>query len=343
MRILAVAPGPDFSVADVHNGWCEALTELGCHVVDFNLGERLTFYTQSRMQTGPGAYGPGMSAEQAIGLALNGLYAALYVTQPDVLFVTSGFYLTAQVLLRVRHNGTRIVLLHTESPYEDDRQIERAAYADVNLVNDPTNLERFRLVAPTWYAPHAYRPSVHHPRPTRAGCRSDFAFIGTGYPSRVDFFERVDWSGLDVAFAGNWPTLARGTPSPLAGFLAHDPDVCCDNTDAVDLYAGTKVSANLYRREADRPGLVDGWAMSPREVEMAATGTFFIRDPRGESDEVFPMLPTFSDPEDFGEQVRWWVHHDKQRRDAADAARGAVAGRTFTEHARMVLRLLGQS
>jgi hypothetical protein len=242
---------------------------------------------------------------------------------------------------RVRSNGTRIVLLHTECPYEDDRQIERAAYADINLINDPTNIEKFRAVAPTWYTPHAYRPSVHYPRPPRLDYRSDFVFVGTGYPSRVDFLSRVDWTGLDVTLAGNWPTL---TPdSPLHRYLAHDASVCCDNTDAADLYASSAMSANLYRREADRAALADGWAMSPREVELAATGTFYLRDPRGESDELLAMLPTFSDPEDFGEQVRWWLAHDVERRAAATAARFAVADRTFTNHAAMLLRLLGQS
>lgn len=341
MRILTVAPGPDFSVADVHSGWCEALSALGCQVVDFNLGERLAFYSRARVLTDTGDYTPGLDVTQAIQLALNGLYAALYVVQPAVLVVTSGFYLTAQLMLRVRRNGTRIVLLHTESPYEDDRQIERAAYADLNLINDPTNLARFREAGPTWYVPQAYRPSVHHPRPPRLDYRSDFAFVGTGYPSRVDFFTRVDWRGIDVALAGNWPTL---TPdSPLHRYLAHEPDVCCDNSDAADLYTSSAMSANLYRREADRPELSAGWAMSPREVELAATGTFYLRDPRGESDEVLPMLPTFSDPEDFGDQVRWWLAHPAQRQAAADAARDAVADRTFTNHARMLLRLLGQS
>jgi hypothetical protein len=339
MRVLAVQPGPDFSVVDVHKGWTEALTNLGCAVSDFNLGERLTFYSRAQVRVEPGVYSEGLTPEQAIQLTLNGLYAAMYVVVPEVLLVTSGFYVTAELLARVRAHGTRVVLLHTESPYEDDRQLERAAYADINLINDPTNLEQFRAVAPTWYVPHAYRPSVHHPRPCRDGYRSDFAFVGTGYPSRQAFFERVNWTGLDVALAGNWPGL---TPeSPLHQYLAHKPDECCDNTEAVDLYAGTKMSANLYRREADRDALVQGWAMGPREVELAATGTFFLREPRGESDTVLSMLPSFSEPEDFGEQVRWWIAHPEQREAAAEQARTAIADRTFTNHAKMLLRLLG--
>lgn len=339
MRILAIAPGPDFSVADVHSGWLEALRELGCTVVDFNLGERLTFYARCRIEGDDGELNEGLTPEQAIQLALNGVYAALYTVAPDVLLVTSAFYMSAELLTRVRLNGTRVVMIHTESPYEDDRQVERAAYADINLINDPTHLDRFRAQAPTWYVPHAYRPSVHHPRPPRDGYRSDFAFVGTGYPSRVEFLERVDWSTVDVALAGNWQQLTDD--SPLRKYLTHPVAECCPNDEAVDLYASTQCSANLYRRESQRPELSDGWSMSPREVELAAIGCFFLRQPRGETDTVLPMLPTFADAEDFGEQLRWWLAHPDQRAELAASARAAVADRTFTAHARMLLRLLG--
>lgn len=42
MRVLVVHPGPDFSVADVHAGWTEALRELGCEVASYNLLGRST-------------------------------------------------------------------------------------------------------------------------------------------------------------------------------------------------------------------------------------------------------------------------------------------------------------
>lgn len=41
MRILVVHPGPNFSVADVHDGWVEALRSLGCEVASFNSDDRL--------------------------------------------------------------------------------------------------------------------------------------------------------------------------------------------------------------------------------------------------------------------------------------------------------------
>ncbi len=327
MRILAVEPGPNFSVADVHDGWVSALRYMGAKVDNINLGDRLDFYSQR------------LPPEEAIRLTNNSLHAVCYQHRPDVLLITSCFYLTAQTLDVIRAHGTRIVILHTESPYEDDHQLIRATRADLNLINDPTNLDKFQDIAPSFYVPHAYRPDRHRPTPATDEYRSDFAFVGTGFPSRVEFLEAVDWSGIDVALAGHWQML--NVDSPLRGFVAHEIDECIPNASTAQMYASTQVSANLYRREAQRPELSTGWSMGPREVELAAMGTFFLRDPRPEGDDVLWMLPRFTGPEDFGEQLRWYLQRPETRQDIADKARTAIADRTYENHARMLLRLLG--
>jgi spore maturation protein CgeB len=329
----------------VYSGWLDALRKLGVQVEEYNLDARLTFYTSALLETdhraesGQVMLRKALDYEQAIGLALNGIMAAAYRLWPDVLLIVSGLFVDEQMLDCIRSRGTRVVIVHTEEPYEHDRQLALAAHADINLVNDPLHLDAYRAVAPTWYVPHAYRPYRHFPRPAVPGLASDFCFVGTGYPSRIAFLEQVDWSGLRVKLAGNWVGL--GESSPLRPLLVGDVDYCMDNAETADLYASAEVSANLYRREADRPELAAGWAMGPREVELAAMGRFFLRDSRGESDEVLPMLPTFADPGDFGEQLRWWLGRPADRAEAAAKAREAVAGRTFDAHARMLLRLLG--
>ena len=337
MRILISHPGPGFSVADVYVGWVEALRAAGQQVLEFNLGDRLVFYDKAELCQDDGVYRKALTSEQAIEHAVNGLAAALYKTRPHVLLSVSTFWPDTRLFDMARHQGTRVVLLHTESPYEDERQLKLAPHADLNLLNDPMHLADFEALAPTVYAPHAYRPAVHCPGPTDEAA-SDLAFVGTGYPSRVEFLESMDLDGLEVSLAGNW----MNTPddSPLRKYLVHDADWCFDNEDTVGLYRAAKTGLNLYRREAERPELSEGWAMGPREVEMAACGLFFLRDPRGEGDEVLWMLPTFDGPEDASEQLRWWLAHDSQREAAATQARAAVADRTFDNHAARLLRLL---
>lgn len=333
MRVLLAQPGPSFSVSDVAEGWVEGLRECGAKVGVFNLADRLTFYG-SAMQKRGRRYMPMLDQDSAQRLAVNGLLSHCFQMAPDVLVVVSAFYTPNDLLDLIRARGVKVVVLHTESPYQDDEQADRALHADLNIVNDPTNLSAFP--AGTYYQPHSYRPSVHHP--DGRSREVDFGFVGTGYPSRVEFLERVDLSGLRVLLGGNWQGLAEG--SPLRDHLAHPVGDCMDNTDTADLYRSCRVSANLYRREANRPDLSAGVAMGPREVELAACGAFFLRDPRPESDEVLPMLPSFSSPEELSDLLRWWLADDARREAAAACARAAVKDRTFKHAAARLLRRL---
>lgn len=339
MRFLVAHPGPHFSVADVHVGWCEALRELGCQVIEYNLAERLTFYGSVFFEAGEGAFRRALTSEQATDLATNGIYSTLYKTQPDVLLVISGFFYPPEVYDRARAAGTKVVIVHTESPYEDKRQLEIAPHADLNLINDPANVEAFKVLAPTRWLPHAYRPSVHCPGEPKPDLVCDLAFIGTGYPSRVKFFEAMDLDGLDVLLGGNWKDLDED--SPLRPYVGHDPEECLDNADAVDIYRSAQVGINVYRRESEIGYIGQGGACGPREIEMAACGLFFLRDPRPESNDLFPMLPTFTGPQHASELLHDWLGRPALRQTLAAKAREAVVDRTFTSHARHLLRLLG--
>jgi spore maturation protein CgeB len=345
LRWLAVAPGPAFSVWDCHVGWMEALRAAGEQVIEFPLGDVLTFYTAIHLDRddGKGMVPALPDNSLVVQMATDRVAAALFKIRPHVLFVTSGFFADIAVFDQARRLGTRIVLLHTESPYEDDRQLSLAPHADLNLINDPVQLKRFEDVAPTVYSPHAYRASVHRPGPALPEYACDLTFVGTGYPSRVAFWERlsVRLGGLTFKLGGNWMRLPDG--HPLRHYIAHPIEECLDNEDSRDLYRSAKIGINTYRREAEREDCPDGVAIGPREVEMAATGLFFLRQPRPEGDEVWPMLPTFDDPEEAGDLARWWADHPLQREALAEAAREAIADRSFDYHVRQLLGLLGQA
>lgn len=338
MRFLLTQPGPAFSVADVYNGWSEALTELGQQVIGYNLDERISFYDHALLPTGEeGVFRKALDPDAVVQLAVNGLYAALYKCRPDVLMVVSGFFLPTDLYDLARASGTRVVMVHTECPYEDDRQLEIADHVDLNLVNDPAGIDAFAAKAPTRYLPHAYRPTVHCPGPSVPELECDLGFVGTGYLSRIEFFEAMDLTGLDVLLAGNWQALTED--SPIREFVGHQLAECLDNVDAVKVYRSARTGINIYRREAT-PGTLPGQAMGPREVEMAACGAFFLRDPRTEGDEVLGMLPTFTSPGEASELLRWYLAHPDQREALSTKAREAVADRTFSNHAAALLRLL---
>jgi spore maturation protein CgeB len=337
VRWLACAPGPGFSVKDVHDGYVEALRAAGQQVIDYPLGDALTFYDSVLLQFGSHAFRKALSGEQAMDLAAGRLAGALYRVRPDVLLITSGFFADTDLLDLARRDGVAVVAILTEQPYEHARELDLARHCDLVLVNDPVNLADFQQVTQAVYAPHCYRPSIHHPGPADPALACDLAFVGTGYASRIAFLERMDLTGCDVLLAGNWQHL--GEDSPLRRYVANGLEDCLDNGRTAAVYRSCALGINLYRREAD-DGAAAGWAVGPREVEMAAVGAPFLRDPRGEGDDLFSMLPTFTTPEQASDQLRWWLDHPDQRATAALKAREAVADRTFDNAAARLLRLL---
>lgn len=340
-----VAPGPNFSVADVQHGWQHAFERLGHQVKTYYTDMRLN--TLAAAQWGEGEDKTQLTTEEAVYLALEPLGSYVWKLWPDVIFIVSGFFIPQDFWdVCKQRPAHKTVLLCTESPYEDVRQFEQVARAepDVVLLNDPMNLERFRTIHNNvWYAPHAYDPYIHTPGRKVKEYACDFGFVGTGYPSRLDFFARVDWTGIDMKLAGMWQGAENTCLEP---YLVNEPKACLDNSETVKMYRSATLSANLYRARTgttEASGderLTEGWAVGPREIELAATRTFFLREPRPEGDELFPMLPKFTEPGEFEDLVRYYLKHDRERKNAARRAQEAVEGRTFDAHARQLMKLL---
>jgi hypothetical protein len=343
MRWLIGHPGPHFSVHDLYEGWTEALRGLGEDVYTFNLGDRISFYDAALIETGttdeqghPGVR-KAISREEALAAAAHEILRPAFLAWPDVVLLISAFWYPPYLLDALRGRGMKVVLLHTESPYQDDEQLERAARAGLNLLNDPVNLASYQELGPAAYMPHAYRENVHYPAASPS-YQWDLSFIGTGFPSRVAFFEQMNLGGLDVRLAGPWLDLPAD--SPLRDWTATSLEDCVDNAQTAAIYRQSRTGINFYRREAEDSHAGEGWACGPREIELAACGTWFARDPRPESDGLFPMLPAYTSAAEAGELIRWALAHPEDRAEAAAKARAAVAGRTFTNNAKALLRMI---
>ena len=361
MRVLLVHPGPDFSVADVFNGYHSALKALGATVKVYDTNKRLSFYAMAHL---PDYNAPeeglerdeegelirpmkkAYTSEQAMTAAMQGLSHELYTFWPDLVIFVSGFFITASALRVIRSRRHKIVIMHTESPYQDDEQLVRAQFADLNLLNDPANLADYQALVPnSHYMPHAYNPKVHFPA-TEAK-KTDFAFVGTIFKSRKQFFEEMlhyvstmdSNYRIELGGAGWDNTYMDG--SPLLNLLGHARDVCVDNPRTAEAYRRARSGINFYRRESEGEHAGEGWAMGPREVELAACGVPFLRDPRPESDQVFPFLPSFSSPAEAAAQLKWLLEDEDRRAMLSIKAQEAIRERTFENNAKQMLKYLG--
>lgn len=325
-----------FSVADVHRGLVSGLTANGVQVWDFPYDDLLELYNRSHVKVRH-RWRPAFNADGVATLAAEHLKAAIWQYWPDVIILTSCFWIPPLLYGVLRARPHHVVAWFTESPYEDDAQMNIAKMVDTVIINDPSNLEEYRKVNPrTYYLPQSYDPAIHHPGPGRPEWACDVGFVGTGFRSRIEFLERINWTGMDLRLGGMWKGLTD--ESPLRPSLVHPIGECFDNADAVDLYRSSRASFNIYRKEHTYDW--DGWAMSPREVELAATGTFFVREPRPEGDEVLHVLPTFTEPEELERKLRWWLDRDTARERVANQAARAVADRTFQASTARLLKLI---
>lgn len=338
MRILVCHPGPSFSVADVYTGWIRGLEAAGAEVIEYDLSSRMWVFQNAYLKK-DNEFLLAMPFRLAVECAAESLGTWIYETWPDVVLIVSGFFVKADAMRLMRKRGQKVVLLCTESPYEDDSQLKLAAACDLTIVNDPTNIEQFAQVCQTIYMPHSYDPTIHKPGLPDLDKRSDLCIVGTGYESRVRWLEQADLAGIDLALLGNWTTLED---HPLQKYVRQDElDQCVQNTETVGWYQSARASLNLYRKEAQRPELSAGWAMGPREIELAACRTFYLSEPRGENLEVFPFLPKVQGPEDFRDQYDYWLSHDRERDRLVGRAWQAISGWTFENRAIALLEMLG--
>ena len=338
MRALIVHPGADCSVSDVHDGIVKGLRENGVDARSLNSNDRLYFYIHAHVPDRNGELQPAFDELQAVHLTSAWIEREAYRFMPDVIIFVSGFFVDPGTIEFLSHRLHHLVLWCTEAPYEDDKQLAIAPLFDTVILNDPLTIDKYRAVNPrTWYLPHSYDPKLHRPGRPNKRWASDFFFVGTGFPSRVEFLEQIDFDGIDVLLGGNWQMVED---SPINRWVRNPYGrKWMLNTETVRCYRSAKVGANLYRKE-NTSGTEDGWAMGPREVEMAAAGLPFIRDARGEGDELLPMLPVYRDAEDFGDKLRWLLAHPDGRDNIAAAARAAIAPRTFKATTAQLLRHL---
>jgi spore maturation protein CgeB len=341
MRVMVVHPGADCSVSDVHDGIVTGLRQNGVTAESLNSNDRLYVFIHAHIPDRHGDLVPAFSELEAVHLTSREVLADWAIWRPDVIVFVSGFFIAPDILQALRRLPVHLVLWATEAPYEDDKQLAVAPLFHTVILNDPLTIDAYRKVQPrTWYLPHSYDPKRHRPGRPRREFVSDFGWVGTGFPSRVEFLEQVDFDGIDVCLGGNWQFIED---SPVNRWVRNPHGrKWMLNNETIAVYRSAKAGANFYRKE-NTSGVENGWAMGPREVEMAATGCFFLRDPRGEGDELFPMLPTFDGPADFGDKLRWWLAHDDERAAAAQAARAAIADRTFKQTTAQFLRLLSES
>jgi len=338
MKILLVHPAANYATAEVHDGLAKGLEMHGQEVIRFSLDGRMNVMAQYlHFLHAIKEAAPPSKEEILYQTSVQILERALRFNV-DLVLVVAGMSFHPDVVELLHRAHLPIAILCTESPYDDAPQLKMARNAYACWTNERNSLPAFKEVQPyTFYWQHAFDPERHNTKPpTIEMPRHDVVFVGTGFRERVEFLEQVDWTGIDLGLYGVWELL--DDDSPLRQCVQSD---AIPNEWAIAAYKAAKMSFSLHRRSVgygpDALLIDEGAASSlgPRDYELAASGVFFISDDRAEAEEVFGgALPIFRDPTEFGDMMRWWLGHDKEREERARKLCEAVQGNTFENRAR---------
>jgi spore maturation protein CgeB len=239
-----------------------------------------------------------------------------------------------------------VAVLCTESPYDCDQELERVAVVDAAWTHERLAVPTLHAVNPhVRYLPHAWNPSRHglaKPDPTVPA--HDVVFVGSGFSERVEWFNAINWTGIDLGLYGLWDGL--GLDEHLEQYVKQ---WITPNDQAVALYRRATIGLNLYRSQVGyramipRPAVVAD-SLNPRAYELAACAVFQISSPRAEVTERFgDSVPTITGKRAFAKQdeavIREWLQPERavERVWRADASRRCVEHETWVVRAAQVV------
>jgi spore maturation protein CgeB len=344
VRAIAIHPGSSVSTVDVFRGMTKALRKQGHTVYEYDLDGRIDRSAQYLKWAWRKAGKPETRPTAADTLYHAGLpmLDMVLTVKPDVVLIFSGMFLLQRFMYHLRTIGVPVVLVLSESPYDEEKEAEWAKLASVVFTNERTSVPVLRAANPnTHYLPHAYDPDIHYPAPPDPSApQHDVVFVGSLFKERVELLSAVNWDGIDFGLYGSTEMLS--SRSKLRKYVRGG---YVDNTMAVKLYRNAKIGLNLYRQSKgfakDAPRIEHAESLNPRAYELAACGTFQISDHREEVFELFNVtVQTFWSADQLNGLIHdllaapVWVAGA-----AADQCR-RVQGHTFDARAKQLVEVL---
>lgn len=345
MRILLTYPGATYSTYDVAAGYEKALSALGHEVRSFNHHGWLSFYdiTLAQWQL----YAPEQVFPDAAARVIASEHVVIEAVDfvPDVILIVAAMGLHRRAFELLNHLGVPIIVLLTESPYEDGIQAKVLEKGHVSLAftNERTSAQRLETVTgvQTIYLPHAYDASRHRVLNIDEKHRSDVFFQGTLWPKRKRLLDSLADLPYKMIFDGIQPQARNREEADES--MTH----VIDNSEMPFWYSGTKIAINHHREfcTIDKDGLElylesgEAESLGPRAFEIAACGAFQLCDnTRPELQDVFgDSVVTYDDTEDLRDKVKYYLRNDHKRREMAKESHRRVQGCTFEARARDII------
>jgi hypothetical protein len=343
MKALVCHPGASWATHDVYKGVVEGLRAADGHIVEWRLDGRierwhafLHYLWRKQRREQKGQAWPKPSAADTLHMATTGLIERALEKHCTDLIVVSAMFLPPDKIELAKRAGLRVWLLTTETPYDLDDELRLAAMVDGVWTNERAAVDLFRQVTRNVaYLPHAWRSGVHNVTMPAQVAPCDVLFCGSYFPERVEWFEAIDWTGIDLHLYGTTELIAKTSP-----LRAYCKGGLVPNDQLAALAKTAAITINFFRRPA--AGRV-AESCNPRVIEMAAAGCCVVTDARPEVVERFgDSMPTFATPTEAAALIRGLLADPSRRRACADGARAAVADATWTARGQQMMHDLAR-
>lgn len=259
----------------------------------------------------------------AVAQTLDPVEAIAERERPDLMLVLNGiFVLQPDRLERIRAMGIRTCAWYADDPYFMELSAPLAPHYDHVFTHEIGTVEYYRsLGAKAHYLPFA--APLEHAGPMRVGQRywTDICFIGSGFPNRIAFFDRLApyLKKKKVFIAGGlWNQLKAYRDLKRA---IHLPGVQVD--EALQYYNGAKIVINLHRTHEPPGGSsypVVPHSVNPRTFEINACCTLQLTDARSDLAAMYAPgleIETFASPGECIEKMEYYLRREDERLDKA--------------------------
>ncbi|MBU0672858.1 MAG: glycosyltransferase [Candidatus Margulisbacteria bacterium] len=273
--------------------------------------------------------------------------------EPDLVLRIVG-RLSSRILSAIRKTKTKTAIWYLDDPQEIDFTSKDALKYDYVFTVESACVAAYKQAGSqnAFFLPLGCSPAIQKKLEVEDKYKSDICFIGVAFPARVEFFDSVADSLKDhnVKIIGGGKTVGSAKDPWLWGKKLKRLDVLgkfivdeiVQPEEAAKYYNGAKINLNIHRAAIDaritagnKSGIVPQ-GVSGRTFEIAGCAGFQLID-NARSDyskhfEVGKEIVAFSDVEDFKKKVKYYLQHDEERMQIAEAAqKRAYADHTYKQ------------
>jgi len=256
--------------------------------------------------------------------------------QPDVVLVLKGELISPSTLSAVNsRTQARLVNWNPDNPFNPlnttPALLKSIPVYDLHFTWHQALADRLEKAgAPrVAYLPFGYDPRLHHPveltSNERAALATDVCFCGTWEPKRERLLAHVTDFGLGI-WGNGWENLALDSPLRACW---RGPAIYGDDLSSV--YSASRIVLN-FLREQNRD------AHNMRTFETPATGAFQLTTRSRQVAAWFTEgreIGCFESPQELARQVKYYLGHEAERRQVAQAGYQRLKRNTHTYAERM--------